>query len=693
MKNDKKDSEKLTNTVFELKGVIKREQAECEPAPFSLTAYAFDKSGEYLSSTEIDQSGHYALSLDINQPVSVDLVIGPPGDAAMIRRSSAYSHTFVSTDWQEKSGSFTIKHDAILPLSVWHPWSPQRICINGHIRKVINTEEGNEYCPVPFVKVEIFDVDRESCLWPWFKLRPELVLDRPIVRLPDLIEKQPVNPPIPFPDPRPLADPLPDLDPLSNLTQNPTARFSSLTNLTATQALNGLSAFNRVGEVRQLHSNLANRLDKLTVTSLAAPWKIFPHCFFSKAKVCETTTDCDGYFNCCFNWWPFHFRHGRLRFDARPDIIIKVTQVINGVSQVIYMDPYTSTRWNVNNVHIDLFLDDEEIICGNGQCYQPPVGSAVFFTRIGDDEVFQISQTTGLFTDNNYTDMAYGSSMNVHGQFGDLLTRNDPAGAGPDPHYFYRLSYAKQGSANDEFKFVDVSLNDTRVHKATLNAESHTLGPFTVNNIPSLYEVRNFKDYYWYNPDWIGIFISTLAEKDTGQYILRLEVFDASGTKINSAANIVDYRNGAGTGNGSEPTPLPAMVDHCDLLMTLDNKSVNVELAVNGVTNDCGVIPWSNSLVLDALVSASQENNRLSEWRLWYTKGTGVEQFLAASVNVKTAIPNVNNHLVPASHIIAGLTTTCAYALRLRGWAHIRNGRHRIYIDQDIDAIAIEKCA
>ena len=96
-------------------------------------------------------------------------------------------------------------------------------------------------------------------------------------------------------------------------------------------------AFTRVGEARLMDSSIASRLDKLTLTSKIAPWLIFPHCFYSRAEVCETTTDCDGYFNCCFKWWPFHFRRGRLRFDSCPDIIIKVTQVIDGVPTVIYL--------------------------------------------------------------------------------------------------------------------------------------------------------------------------------------------------------------------------------------------------------------------------------------------------------------------------------------------------------------------
>jgi len=37
----------------------------------------------------------------------------------------------------------------------------------------------------------------------------------------------------------------------------------------------------------------------------------------------------------------------RFRLDARPDIVIKVTQVINGVETVIYLDPYAFEQTSI----------------------------------------------------------------------------------------------------------------------------------------------------------------------------------------------------------------------------------------------------------------------------------------------------------------------------------------------------------
>jgi len=685
---------------FRIEGQIQREQADSQPGELKLAAYVFDKSGALLGEAEVDPKGKYSVPVRLSRPAEVDLVVGPAGDAQQLRHSSGYSKAFATRDW---SNDGLIRHDALLPVAIWWPWWPQRICISGHVRKQVDVDGVTENCPVPYVKVEIFDVDRSPCWWPWLRKWWPVLLDRPVFRIPELLKEPPFPPePIPGPDPVPELD-LPVISGLRASIGNALSRKASrFENPLQKIAINPQPepprpasvdlGYTRVGEARLLDSGIAARLDKLTLTSKIAPWQIYPLCFYSRLEVCETTTDCNGYFKCCFDWYPFHFRRGRLRFDARPDIVIKVTQVINGVPTVIYMDPYTSTRWNVTNAHIDLYLDNEEVICGNGQCYTPPAGSPVFFTRIGDDEVYQINQATGLYNNGGLTNVAYGHQLLVYGQFGDDLTRSDPVEGDPPPYYYYRLSYAKQGSSDAQFKAVDATLSDTRVDKATLNAHGHKLGPFEVNGVPALYEVRNFQDYYWYNPDWIGTWRSQLAEDDTDTYVLRLELFDKNGNKLNTASGLVDYRNGAGIGDGTPPSPLPPMLNQCDLVITLDNKRPDAEVVVPSVINDCGVVPFTAVPPLNFHVNASQENNRLRGWHLWYTKGVGDETSLASSYSGNGLPGSFTNHLVSGASLLTGLTTTCAFALRLRAWAHVRNGRHFIYYDEDIDAIAIEKC-
>lgn len=695
--------------IFRVEGLIQREQPDSRPDAPPLAAYVFDKAGVLLGESPLDAKGGYSVAVGLHKPADVDLLVGPAGMAQQVRESSAFRRSIGADAWQSGDGRYLARVDATLPVRVWWPWVPERICISGHVRKVVAEEGGTHYCAVPFVKVEIFDVDREACFWPPLRRWWEHLIDRPVLRIPDLLGNPPLPPrPIPVPVPGPLPGPVPDpwfdapirldnaLDAIAVSPQPSPPRPVGLPGaalpvalnprpeppLPAAPALAGL----RVGEAARIDPAIAARLDRLTLTSLVPPWQLLPRCFYSRALVCETVTDCHGHFNCCFDWWPFHFRRGRLRFDARPDIIIRLTQTINGVPTVIYMDPYTSTRWDSGTAHVDLFLDNEEVLCSAGPCREPAAGSPVFFTRIGNDEVFRIDQGTGLYGQGSFSRVAYGSTLRVHAQFGDALATGAPA-------RYYRLSCARQGDSN--FAPLSRPLSDVRVDKTSLQSESHVLGPKTVNGQPALYEVRNFSDYYWYNPSWIGNWESHATEPDSGTYVLRLELFDENGTKLGTAEG-VDYRDGT----VPPPAVLPQMTDRCDLVITLDNTPPKVHLGIPAVTNECGVIPWSAGLSLNFQVEASQAHDRLRGWVLYYTKGVNPTRHVLASASSFNGLPGSVNLTVaggsaqpaPGSGMLANLDSTCAFALRLWADAHIRNGYGFIYHDDEMKAIAIEKC-
>jgi hypothetical protein len=687
---------------FRIEGEIEREQPECQPGELTLTAYIFDRAGVLLGSADVDAKGHYAVNVRLKKPADVDLMVGPADMPQQIRQSGAFRKSFSAKEWEPARTQYRLKYDVLLPLDIWRPWWPQRICVSGHIRKIEHSDDGTEICPVPFVKVEIFDVDREFCYWPYFRKRWEDLLDRPVFRVPELIEE----PPFPL-KPFPVPDPVPDWNPeavetlspapgmlsrLSEVAFNPQPEPPALPKVainpqpeppgvTAVQ-----SAVTRVGEARLLDNSIASRLERLTLTSKIEPWVLFPHCYYSKAEVCETTTDCNGAFTCCFNWWPFHFRRGRLRFDSRPDIIVKVTQIIDGVETVIYMDPYTSTRWNVNTAHIDLFLDDEEVRCGAG-CTDIPEGASTFFTLVGHDEVYRIDQTTGTYSQGAYANWAYGGKLLICALFGDALSSGTPK-------RYYRLSY-KKGLANPSdpddnsgFKPITETLRDTRVDKTTLDSESVLVGPQpAVNGVHNLYEIRNADDYYWYNPDKIGWFMSEGTEPDSGLYTLRLEVFDENGNKLTSTD--VDYRDGT----DAPPGPLPAMANRCDLVILIDNKYPELALTVPGASGTCGVVPFVAVPGLTVDINVDQAHGRLQTWSLSWVKGiSGGYGILDSDFSNAGIAPLPVNTSVPAAPMTAGLTGTCAFSLTLGAWPLVRNGFGRIHYNHKTIAIAIEKC-
>ena len=697
---------------FHIEGQIQREQPECQTGDLKLAAYVFDKAGTLLGSAELDKKGHYSVAFRMAAPTDTELLVGPADMAKEIRNSSAYKKKIPANNWKGEGGKYHYRFDAIMPVDIWRPWWPLRICISGHVQKVHHHDGITDICPVPYVKVEIFDVDREFCFWPFIRKWWEFLLDKPVIRIPDLL-KEPPFPPRPFPGP----DPLPYLNPeiiqglrsdvgISHFEQvalNPQP-FPPRTSGVFDSEISKV-AFNpqpeppifkttsqantRVGEAQLIDNSMASRFERLTLTSKIAPWLIFPRCFYSKVEICETTTDCSGFFNCCFNWWPFHFRRGRLRFDSRPDIIIKVTQVIDGVATVIYLDPYTSTRWNVTNAHIDLFLDNEEIRCG-GTCTPLPVGKPAFFTLVGLDEVYKIDQGTGKFSNiasgGSYQNWAYGHSLLICGLFGQALSSGAPV-------RYYRLSHKKglaNSDPNDNTGFVPVisSLYDTRVDKLTYNSQTVLIGPQPpVNGVTNLYEIRNTQDYYWYNPDKICWWDTLEVEPEAGVYTLRLEVFNELGVKLTSAD--VDYRNGT----DPPPGPLPAMVNRCDLVIQIDNRPPDLSINVPGASPICGVVPFSAIPGLKINISVNQAYNRLNEWGLYYVKGiTGGSGTLDSATDNAGITPLPINKLVSADPMTAGLTSTCAFSLTLYAWPLIRNGFGRIYDRNKTIAIAIEKC-
>ncbi len=661
-----------------IEGRIRLEAIDAAPADVKLAAYAFDEEGKLAGMADLDREGGFKVALKLKRPQSVEVLIARSGDEAKARKSSLYGRKYEVADW---SGA-VLRPDIFVPKLIWWPWWPKRICISGHVRKV----PGN--CPVPFVKVEIFDVDRLFCLWPYiYPLREQLKKVR-VARIEDLLR---VPEPIPGPIPEEVRTPIIPLPP-------PDPVFSGIAALTA-----GIDALGPQPEppdepvataafadavvtpdTARVDPAALKSVAEVTYTSKLAPWFLFPRCFYTRDLICTTNTDENGYFKCCFDWWPLQFRRGWFKVDWKPDIIVRVTQVIDGVEHVLYIDPISNTRWNVTNAHIDIVVDDPDIECGGAGPQDRPAGAVAFFTRIGNDEVFWIDQTSGLYEKPPWSNTAYGKALRVHAQFGDTLSK---AGAipGATPPYFYRLSYRRAGTAT--FTPITTVLKDTRVHKGTLLSTSYSLGPQTVGSESALYEVRDFQNYYWYNPDWIAHWITYNVSKvvPDGKYTLRLEVFDSTGTLLTAAK--VNYRDGT----VSPPAILPPLYP-CDLVITVDNNRPTLNMTINPTPTGCGVISSSVVPPLDVGVQVSQVNSHLYRWRLQYTKG------VSPAVHVLDGDLDYGGLLLPvnvtvnAMPMLAGVTTTCAFALKLWAWSNVRNGYGLIWYREIINAIAVEHC-
>lgn len=638
-----KTAEKIEKGHFFIEGLALLETMETMPEDLKIKAYVFDLAGHLLGSAPMDAKGRFTVPVLLDHPADVQLLIGPAGEPDDVRKASVYKQTFLAKDWVPEGGGYQIKPRIFVAFHLWNLWRPVTAFVTGHVR----TTEGR---PIPYLKVEIFDVDREGLFWPYLLKKKDFVLYRKTLDLHELLAETP----------RPKGTFLEEV----SLNPQPEPPVPELLDE---------KIMPRVGEMASASTALAEGLDHLTLTSKAAPWDLFVRGFYSKHLVDTVYTDYQGFFHSCFHWMPFHLHRGRLRFDRKPDIIVRVTQVIDGVEKVLYMDPYTSTRWNVMNTHIDLWLDDVEIKAGTGENPVRPAATQAFFTRVGNDEVFHIDQTTGLGdAASPYPNAAYGYVLGLHGQFGDALS----TGA---PQRYYRLLYRKAGG----FVPITTPLTDTRVDKTTMKAETHFLGPRDVNGIPGLYEARSFADYYWYNPDWL-IDWDTRMETGAGVYTLRLEVFNENGNPL-----AADYRDG--TKANVPNAPLPVMT-HCDLVLGVSNNGPEIDL--NITVPSTGVIPWKPNLTIDLTVDLAEKNGRLRAWELEYIKGFEAPVALFDQT-YNAGIPAVHQTAsIPVTAL--AITGTCPLAFKLAAWAHVRNGYSFLgfypYYKEEIQAIAIEKC-
>lgn len=188
---------------------------------------------------------------------------------------------------------------------------------------------------------------------------------------------------------------------------------------------------------------------------------------------------------------------------------------------------------------------------------------------------------------------------------------------------------------------------------------------------------------------------NTSFEPDENPYVLRLEVFDAAGKKI-TAMQFAQY-GGDGTGNKPVPT---ITTDHLDLKFHIDSKPVTFDL-VTPATNACGVVPWSPSLHVNLNVQAEQENKRVHSWRLQYVKGTDSDVKFLKGDEYKAGTSPVNEIVnadvllkepVTPANLLGELQSTCAFALILDVWSHVRGNSGFSYAGQKIKAIAIERC-
>jgi hypothetical protein len=352
-----------------------------------LLAYVFDKHGHLIGISDVNPNGDFRVNVRLSQASDVELVIAPADDPKRARKSTGYKQSFAAHEWTIKNGRMQLKSYIYIPQRIWWNFRPVQVYLSGQIHKL----QSGAAIAVAGIKVELYEVDRDGFLWAFINRWWDKLADRRVARISDLIKERPKIEVGPLPDPlgpsermgSTLTSLIPDMKthaaaPESNIQQPEVVRnwmtdimmpsaseMKNLDNLLPEWEDNLTPIVTSVGEVKALNPAVAARLRDLTITSRVAPWFMFPRSFYKHELICETTTDEHGQFKSWFGWSPFQRRRGRLRYDSRPDLILRVTQVVNGVQRVVYLDPYTSIQWNLTNASLDLYLDNEEIQLGS----------------------------------------------------------------------------------------------------------------------------------------------------------------------------------------------------------------------------------------------------------------------------------------------------------------------------------------
>jgi hypothetical protein len=705
-----------------IEGQVRLEGADHDARNVRLRAYAFDRGGNLLGEGDIAPDGKVALELDAYEG-EVQYVVSGADDADEARQTAVYSRIIDPKDWVRQGTVNVFTREIFLEPAIWRPIVRNRFCISGHVRKITNANGVSTTCPVSYVKVEVFDVDREWCWWPYLE-KWWRYLDRRVIRIPELI-RYPKPKPFPEPDPGPIriqtgiGERLPLGTPgglvgssfdehMLNPQPEPPRMMSSQMTMPGSEVMfnpqpdpprelmqTQVRSAANMGFLSKMSSAVAERLSEITLTSRIAPWLIFRHCFYSKREVCETYTDCDGYFRCCFRWFPWHFRNGHFRYDPYPDIILKITQTISGVDTVIYMDPYTNTRWNFTSGHVDLYLDDESIVCSSGCGGTLPGTSQAAILQIGSDPIWNINQADGKYDTDlpNFSNGAYQGTVTVKGDFSPDLRSG--------PKRYYRLSWKHDGAPGG-FTPIQTPLSVLRaVFLGTF--EPYLIGPNPgPGPLTGLYEVQDLA-HWWINPGpgGAGIALGYLESlgmvPDQGAIVLRMEVFNELGALIGT----IQFPNHGGNGTGTDPDPVPITVGHQDVKVFIDNNPMTFSLTTPA-TNACGVVVWTPSLTLSFDVHADQPHGRVHSWDLQYVKGVDPTQHALGSMvypaGAGSVLESVNGNVmltepVTPSNPLGQLQSTCAFALILDAYIHCRNDWGWIHQYPKTYAIAIEKCA
>jgi hypothetical protein len=238
---------------------------------------------------------------------------------------------------------------------------------------------------------------------------------------------------------------------------------------------------------------------------------------YTSDLIVVTMTNQNGEFNTTFT-----FNSGPAGSPLRPDIIFRVTQNIDGITNVIYNEnPAEDTRWNIADV-LYAELKAKDCISVSLPAVGIPYNNLFLFTRVGNIPVSEIDLTDGYARPDISLNPAIPNIMDANAPFGASLDICGWFGVFTGVEY-YKVKYA--GGAKE----ISDPLYNLRFDLGLKKFVSEKMGPWTIGGVNNLYAIPT-PGLPWVYPDRLIQWDTTKIQD--GLYTLEIEGYNESGGNV-----------------------------------------------------------------------------------------------------------------------------------------------------------------